>query len=202
VVQLITIEEKLKLFTKIVYDKVERENQTVVNEFDREFGNLINKRKKEYQAEADKILKESQREAEREKTRILSKAKIEEKKVLRNMEKKIFDEVINELLEHGKKHRRTGEYEESFIKDVTAVSTQVLTDEIEFYCNEEDLQKYRDILKNLFKNKNVIFITDEELVGGFIITEPSQGLRYDMSILGKIMASRETIGNMLFKSLQ
>lgn len=45
---MITIEEKLNLFTKIVYDKVEKENSQEIKKFEEEYGGLVEQKKNEF----------------------------------------------------------------------------------------------------------------------------------------------------------
>ena len=199
---MITIDEKLELFTKIIFEKIEKENGAQIEEFERKYGNLVEERKEQFQKEAERILRNSEREIEREKTRILSRAKVEEKKLLRNTEKAMFDETIDALLEYGKGYRKTEEYRQKASSELAAVLANVESEEIEIRAHSEDILRFQELVDPLLQGKKVHWIADEDVIGGFILREPSLGIRYDMSIAGKILASRETIGSMLVKSLQ
>ncbi|WDC83458.1 hypothetical protein PL321_12075 [Caloramator sp. mosi_1] len=42
---MITIEEKLNLFTKLVYEKVEKENSIVIRQFEEEYGKILEEKR-------------------------------------------------------------------------------------------------------------------------------------------------------------
>ncbi len=199
---MITIEEKLELFTKIVFEKIEKENGAKVQEFEQKYGNLAEEKKKQFEKEAERILRNSEREIEREKTRLISRAKVEEKRFLRNTEKAIFDELISALLEFGKEFRKTEEYLAKTVAELKETLTHVETGDIAIHLISEDFARFKEVLSPLLEGKNVQWVQDNEMIGGFILREPSLGIRYDMSIAGKILANREMIGNMLVKRLQ
>lgn len=199
---MITIEEKLELFTKIVFEKIEKENGAKVQEFEQKYGNLAEEKKKQFEKEAERILRNSEREIEREKTRLISRAKVEEKRLLRNTEKAIFDELMRALLEFGKEYRKTKEYLDKTLAELKETITHVESSEIVIHACSEDLDIFKEMVGTLLDGKNVQWVQDNEMIGGFILREPSLGIRYDMSIAGKILAKRETIGNMLVKRLQ
>lgn len=78
---MITIEEKLNLFTKLVYEKVEKENRDIIQRFEEEYGKILIEKKKEYEEEAKNFEERVKSEIELNRTQILSKAHIKEKEL-------------------------------------------------------------------------------------------------------------------------
>lgn len=200
---MITIEEKLKLFTKIVYDKVDKENQKIVENFNNEYGNIIEEKKKEFTKEVNEISQQSKKNIEKEKLHIISKARIEEKRIIMEKKVEIYEETIQALIEYAKNFTETEEYRDSFFKDFkNAFLDMNECSNMDIYLTQRDLLKYKDEILSILKDKNVEFYNDDEIVGGFIILDTKRNIKLDMSLLSRIQNSKDHIGQKLFEILQ
>ena len=86
---------------------------------------------------------ENRKEINKEKTRLTSKAKIEAKRILQHAERTIFEELMAGLLAYGKEYRKTSDYERTWMQDLDELIPFIESDEIELYCNEEDLAAFK-----------------------------------------------------------
>lgn len=200
---MITIEEKLKLFTKIVYDKVEKENQRVVEDFNNEFGNVIEQKKQEFSREANERSLQSQKNIEKEKLHILSKARIEEKRIIMEKRMEIFEETIEELINYAIKFTDTDEYRDMFIKEFkSAVLEMDKCSNLDIYLTERDQLKFKDEMLRVLAGKTATFHSDDEIAGGFVMLDMEGNIKLDMSLLSRIQNSKDYIGEKLFEVLQ
>lgn len=198
---LITIDEKLELFREIVFNELKKDHDSRKESFDQKYGNLVKEKKAELTRKAEKLLKDNRKEIEKEKTRILSKAKIEEKRLYRNMQKRIFEECMEGLIEYGKKFRDSEEYETTWRRDLRKVLPSIVGDELKVYCHEKDIQSMKAYFSQEFMSKRIEFIAQEDIIGGFILEDVMEGIRFDLTIQGKILAHREKVGQLLMNHL-
>ncbi|SKA90537.1 V/A-type H+-transporting ATPase subunit E [Caloramator quimbayensis] len=200
---MITIEEKLNLFTKLIYDKIEKENESLLKKFNLEYGNLLDEKKKEFQKQAEQLRKENEKDIEKQKLQIISKAKIEEKKIILEKRKEIFDEVLDSLIVYCKNFTNNDEYKDMLLNDLNKVLKEMDSiNNFEITITYKDYKRYKDVILNMFNDKNIEFNEDDDLLGGFIITDKEKNIRIDMSMKNRILNSKEIIGEKLFEALQ
>lgn len=200
---MITIEEKLKLFTKIVYDKVEKENQKAVNEFNKEYGNIIELKKLEFSTEANEMLQKSKRNIEKEKQHIISRARMEEKRILLERRGEIYEEIIKELVKYAEKFTESPEYESMFFKDFnTAILEIKESSSLDIYLTQKDTDRFRMKISGILKGKTLNFQCDDDIAGGFVLVDNMHNIRIDMSYTSRIKNSRDYLGQKLVEILQ
>lgn len=200
---MITIEEKLKLFTKIVYDKVEKENQRAVNEFNNEYGNIIEQKKQEFTTDANEMLEKSKKNIEKEKQHIISRARMEEKRILLERRGEIFEETIRELIKYAEKFTQSNEYENLFFKDFnTAILEMKGCSNLDIYLTQRDAERFKMKISNILADKTLNFNNDDEIAGGFILVDNIHNIRIDMSYSSRIQNSSDYLGKKLVDILQ
>lgn len=200
---MITIEEKLKLFTKIVYDKVEKENQRAVDDFNKEYGNVIEQKKQEFSKEANEKAVQSQKNIEKEKLHIISKARIEEKRIIMEKKMEIFKEALEELINYAKTFTKTEEYRNMFFEDFkNTISEMKESSKLDIYLTSGDLISFRAEILSILKDKTVEFHNDDDMAGGFIILDTKDNVKIDMSLISRIENSKDYIGQRLFEALE
>lgn len=197
---MITIEEKLKLFTKIVYDKVEKENQRAIDNFNSEYGNVIEQKKQEFIREVEEKTLQSQKNVEKEKLHILSRARIEEKRIILGKRMEIFEEAIQDMINYAVKYTETDEYRDMFLKEFKGAAMEMdRCSRLDIYLTQRDKDRLMDEVLNILGDKTVEFHIDDEIAGGFVMLDVEGSIKLDMSLLGRIQNSRDYIGERLFE---
>lgn len=192
---MITIEEKIKLFTKIVYDRVEKENRLTIDKFNEEFLGLLEEKKREFVLASDESYKRSKREIEKESSQILSKARVEAKKIILAEEKNLIDKTIKALYEYGLEYTKSKEYEEYFKRLLSsAVNELKNAEEITLSITKEDRDKFDAVIKNSLEGIKTEYEIDDSIIGGLVVLDTQRHIRIDMSLASKIMGSRDIIG--------
>lgn len=199
---MITVEEKLKLFTKLVYDKIEKENQNEIDKYNKEYGNIIDEKKKEFEKQAEKMSSEKMKEIDKKKNQIISKAKVEEQKLLLQKKKEIFDEATEEIKNYSKEFTNSEDYKELFLKSLKeSMENLKESKNISFYVTEKDRDKFKNIITEMYPDKNFKIDVDDSLIGGFTVQDEDNNIKIDMSIMSKIESSKEVIGEKLYSML-
>lgn len=199
---MITVEEKLKLFTKLVYDKIEKENQTEIDKYNSEYGNIIDEKKKEFEKQAEKMDSEKMKEIDKKKNQIISRAKVEEQKLLLQKKKEIFDEAVEEIKNYSKEFTNSEDYKELFLKSLKESMEDLKESKnISFYVIENDRDKFKKTIAEMYPDTNFKIDVDDNLIGGFTVQDEDNNIKIDMSLMSKIESSKEVIGEKLYSML-
>jgi vacuolar-type H+-ATPase subunit E/Vma4 len=200
---MITIEEKLNLFTRIVYDKVEKQNADAISRFNQECGSLIQQKTEEFTKQAELIESQIEKETEKEKLQMLSKAKIEGKKQIVAKKDEIFNDAIKSVLECARDFTETKQYEEMLIQDIKSALIEMSgSTSMVLYLTVKDSDRYDDKIKDIFKGRALKIACDDSLVGGFVLIDTDKNIKIDMSYTDRVNSSKDLIGERLFAILQ
>ena len=200
---MVTVEEKLKLFSKIVFDKVEKKNKSELSEYANKHENLINDKTGEFEKQANVMLEKGMNEIDREKVLIISKAKMNEKKLILKTKNNLLNELLISLAEQLKTFVDTDSYKKLFIDEIYKASS-VLKDssEIIIELTAKDIERFKDEIKKAFKNSSLSLKENDDLIGGFFAIDVKNDVKVDFSLMNKIDMSREYAGEQLFNLLQ
>lgn len=200
---MITVEEKLKLFSKIVFEKVEKKNEDQLSEYEKMHKSIINNKTGEFEKQANSMLEKGMNEIEKEKVLIISKAKMNEKKLILKTKNNLLNELLLSLAEQLKSFVNTDKYKEMFIDEINKTSS-VLKDsnEIIVELTGKDMERFKGDIKKAFKNKSVELKENNDLIGGFYAIDVKNEVKVDFSLMNKIDMSREAAGEQLFNLLQ
>lgn len=200
---MIAIEDKLSLFKKIVYEKVEKENQEILSKLNDDFEQLLEEKKEGFKKEAQMVLEEGLRSIQKEKLQMISKAKVDEKKILLEMRKEIFYEVNRELINYTKNYVETDNYKGFLFRELTkALDIVGESDNFKLYLIQSDVDRFEDEIYHALKDRKVELCVDNELLGGFVVFNKVEETKLDMSIACRIHNSKDIIGERLHEILQ
>ncbi len=203
---MITVEEKLEVFTKLVYNKVR-------NKCEKELADMHNKSKQEFEAKREEIrkkaevlIKKSINKGKKEKNDIIMRSKQQSQKNILNYQKKIFTQLLEEITIEAKKIVKTDIYDkyiESSIRKIVISSKEEMT----FYIIKDEVGKFENFLKeyevkyNLKLRNYKIDYTNDDIIGGFIVENKDKTIRIDLTILTLIEDSKAYIGRILYDNL-
>lgn len=200
---MITIEEKLNLFTRIIYDKVEKQNADTISKFNQECGSLIKQKTDEFAKQADLMEKQIEKEAEKEKLQILSKARIEGKKMIVDKKDEIVKDAVNSVLVSARDFTETDQYGEMLMQDIKSALMEIGdSTSMNLYITEKDSARYNDKIKGIFNGIDLKITCDDSLIGGFILIDMEKNIKIDMSFTDRVNSARNLIGERLFAILQ
>ncbi|EYE89020.1 hypothetical protein Q428_04830 [Fervidicella metallireducens AeB] len=199
---MITIDEKLNLFTKIVYDLVEKENRITIEKYNKEFGSLIEEKRQEFTREAQEILSKRKKNLEKEKLQIVSKARIQQKKILLEKRKELLEKMIIEVEDIAREFVKSQKYKDMFIKELKSAFNEVCgSDEFIICLTEKDAKDFEREISDIFSGKKVSVLRDNDIIGGFVLTDRDKNIKFDLSFLSRISNSRNLIGEKLLDLL-
>jgi len=206
---MITIEEKLNVFTKMVLGKVQDEYQAKLNELTEKNNILIEQQREELIEKKKKILQEYISKGEIEKEKLISKAKVERKRMILAKKEELIDKLMDNIFKMSDQYTYRKKYEE-YIRGVIKRVLQEFKDKnhLNIYVLKRDVERFKELIYNEAKradfpeDKITIMETKEDIIGGLIAVDGDETVRIDYTLRGLIEENRRIIGQRLVEELE
>lgn len=193
-----TIEDKIKLFSKIVYDKIQKEEQGEIEKFANEKDIKIKEEGIKIQNEEEKVIKEIEKKAELRANEIIAKEKLIKQQALINLKENIIQKIMLEVKEKLIEYVKTEQYSSYLTEEILKVISNLQPGEYNLFLTENDINKYRNSIDGIISNhinfKISLKISSSDFIGGFLIEDSIGKVRIDNSLLEKLEESKESVG--------
>ncbi|MGM0379010.1 MAG: V-type ATP synthase subunit E [Bacillota bacterium] len=201
---MITVEDKIKLFNKMVFKSVQQNLDDYKKELEDKKELEIKEIKKQAQKKADNYLEKFVNKALKEKEKTLIDVKKKNKEKLLSLKNELIQKVYDSIL------KKAGNfvYSESYINYYKKILTS-LEDEITDFKKLNIYMIPKDYKNNNLKkeineifNKDVEFEkTDNKIIGGFVIYNKKMDIKIDITLKSIIKNNKDFIGNQVYKLL-
>lgn len=203
---MITVEEKLNIFSKLIFEKVQNESDEILDKMYRENKKIIEDYRDEIKKKEDELINKKVRSGQLEKNRMISDANSEYKKNILNKNNDLFKRMIRQIERLAREFTTSEKYVQFLNKILMNVLSEFEKDEsITIFVMKKDYEKHiENILKSLIDNnfdtnRVKIEIIPKDIIGGVIIVNSINTIRIDLSIKNKIEENKNYIGQMLYK---
>ncbi|WP_163194367.1 V-type ATP synthase subunit E [Clostridium thermarum] len=200
-----TIEDKIRLFSKIIYDKIKADKQAEFDSFEREREQKLEELKKHLEENTQEEIKEASKKAKLKAVEKISKEKIKfqqmQMSLREDMQKQINQAVEKRILEYVE----TAEYENLSLKLLEDVIDKLGEDNYILYLTRKDGERLREKIISLCCGKGVAIVIREaenDILGGFLLEDSDRKYRIDNSLSNKLLQLRDFIGLSINESLR
>lgn len=200
-----TIDDKLRLFHKAIFDKLEEKKEDALKKFEEDKKEIL----KEKMEELDRIKKAYEKDA-------IKKAKAKANEIISKEELKRHNEVLkikSELIQEtseGVKKKLIAfvdseDYNKYFTESLTKALNTLKPGSYILYAKVEDLEKFQKYINEINSaNSNLelkVATSSEKIIGGFMLEDSSMKFKYDNTLISKLKDSKEQIGIMVTEAL-
>jgi V/A-type H+-transporting ATPase subunit E len=192
-----TIDDKLKLFSKIIYEKIEDKNSKAYSEFEKEKEDKLEELKSYMEVEREKALEEASKKAAMKAYELVTLERSKGQKNILLLKQQLVEELVQKIKERFVSFTKELEYKEYLLQIARVCAKSLDIGEYKMYLMKDDLERYEKDIVDIFKEKNINIIVCRgavDFIGGFIIQRMDGRYRIDYSFLSKIEGSREFIG--------
>ncbi len=205
---LITVNDKIKLFTKRILDIQEKEYKTKANILESQIAN-------DYEISKDALIKSRDKyksfllkDLKAEKIQRLSNARSEKKRRILLRKKNMIDTLLKGVKEYSKEFVNSSSYDEYLLSEIKKnIDTIKSMGDIDVFLSEKDILKKEMIIK-IFEESNVKITSDSfsvyeaNIIGGIIFIRKDKTSKLDMSINSVIENNKEYMGQVIYKMLE
>jgi V/A-type H+-transporting ATPase subunit E len=202
---LTTIEDKIRLFSKIIYDRIKEEKQVEFDNFEIEKEKKLQELKKELEDMRADELQEASKKAKIKAVEKLSKEKIKFQQRELMLREDMMKEVNHSVKVKISNYVTTADYESLLLKGIKNTLDKLDKNQYNVYLIREDIDKIRESLiqHSVIRNINIdIREADNSILGGFIIEDKEKKFRIDNSLKNKLYDLKGHIGLAISESLK
>lgn len=199
-----TIEDKLKLFTKIVFNEIDEQFKAQEEKIQSEIDEMMLNENEKIQNYREKTISDIEKKITVKQREKISKVKMDTQRKLLNIKEEIIREAIEEIKEGIKEYSSTEEYKGYLLKEIKNLKNEEIPESFALYLSEEDIYKFgRDIeeeLQLISKSFN-IKPSRTPIIGGFILEDEDKRFRIDNSLISKVYKLKEIVGTKVIEEL-
>ena len=190
---MISINDKLDSFRKIISDEITAENEEKIKELKEEADSEVKKYNDTIQKKIIEIKKDYENKLNLQKERILSQVQKEGESLLSDAENEIYTDLQKSLLKKLKKSYQ-GEEGADFLKDQLLKNKSSISDQDLIYLSENNYSRDEKIVKELFP-QNKTAVKKEIKIGGAIILSEDHSSQINCTMDYIVEENRSRINN-------
>ena len=197
---MITIENKLDIFYKLVFKKEEENSKRILEDIDNRNKKILEDKAEELKKMQEEIIKKRERLAQAQKNEKLSVAKEDSREKILVKRKVILEDLIDLVKERASEFVQTKEYKKYMLDRIKDVLLELKEKDIRISLIELDIISIKEdlIIMSKLLDKNIEFIQlSSNEIGGFVITDKDKTYNLDGSFKTIIEENRYKIGKEL-----
>lgn len=202
---MITIDNKLDIFYRLVYKDEEEKCKKLLEEQEERNKKILEEKTSNLTKAKEDLIERKKHLAEIAKNEMISKATENNRERILSKREELLLDLIEVLEEKSREFTKTKDYENYILSKVKNLIREVEEESIIIGLMERDMGKLKDPIIEIGRenNKEVSFdVITKDLIGGFILSDKNRTYNLDNSFKTIISANRYEIGKKLYGSLE
>ncbi len=197
---MVTIEQKLTLFSKLLNQDIKEEMDEKFIQLEREYEKRIAESKFNADKEAEEIVEQARKRAEIKRVELISRGRLANKKEMMQVKEEMVEHFMGALQKKVSAFTKTPaylDYLSSIIKGLEEIKNE--ENPIAIYLSKQDYKSNQSFIKNqlvavgIAENRLSFYEADAPILGGLIIVDTNYNTRIDMSMATIIEEAKEYI---------
>lgn len=193
-----TIEDKISLFSKIIYDKVNEEKQGRLATFTLESEKRINVEKQKIEELRQSLQKDVSKKSNIKANGIVAKEKLKKQREILTLKETLINETLENVRGKLVEFVSLPEYKPYFISILEKTFVEIKTGDYYLIVLKRDYEKFKSEIEVMLKansGRNVeIQISEGDYIGGIILKDIEGKFKIDNSLESKLEECKEIIG--------
>lgn len=192
-----TIEDKIRLFSKIIYDKIKEEKQVEFDSFEEERAVKLAELKVELEAKQSEEIQEAIKRAKIKAVEKISREKIKFQQKELALREDMMRQVMEELKDYINCYTETDEYYQVLLKGIRRTLEELNENQYTLYLTKKDISKVEKSIDEYCKALNInitVKETESTALGGFMLEDNGRKFRIDYSLRSKLNEQKNYIG--------
>lgn len=202
---MITVEDKLNIFYKMVLEREKESSEKILDEIEEKNKIALDEHKNKVSLKRDEMIGKKKKSGEIMKEQKISQAIVETRQKIFRKKEELLEDLLLSIKEKSKVFVCSKEYENYLLRELESILNEVEGKNIVLYLKLEDNKKYGDSITNL-ANKLNIKITfkeaNENIIGGFLIFDEDKTYLIDETFKIKIEENKYLVGEKLYETLE
>lgn len=202
----VTVEGKLELFKKVLFEHIEEEWSGKRNKFQETMEQKLNEKKKEYEKQIKAIKEDGESRAESRRKSVLSKVQGDADYEIMKKKEELFKELTENLINWSREFIKGDKYKAFLQKNIEHSLNVMEGNNLLLSFTDRDISELGSFIReqmNMFGGQRKIELTtgSGDIIGGFTIEDRDSGIMADFSIKTLIDEGKEFMGKLLYEKL-
>ena len=193
-----TIEDKIGLFSKIIYDKVNEEKKERLEEFNLEAQKRINAEKEKIEELTRKLKLEVVKKANIKANGIVAKERLNKQREVLLLKEHLISDALDNVHERLMDFVNGDEYKAYFIRALQKTLEEIHNGNYYIIVIKRDYERFQseieDAVYEQSNRKLKLTISEKDFIGGVMLKDFAGTFKIDNSILSSLQESKEIIG--------
>lgn len=193
-----TIEDKINLFSKIIYDKVNEEKEDKIKAFNIESEKILNAEIEKINELRKNLKIDISKKYNIKANEIVAREKLNKQRAILALKDELIKNTLSEIKARLLYFISSQEYKDYFINSLEKMIQELEEGKYYLILLERDYKRFRVEISNLLEKYSQISLevktSEEEFIGGIIIKDIEGTFKIDNSLYSKLEESREIIG--------
>lgn len=201
---MVTIEQKLLLFSKLINHSMEKDFKDELKELEKQYNLRFDSSKDEIDAAVQSIEDRAREKAEMRQTESLSKKAVNIKREILLQKEKCYYIFMEKLKSRLAEFVNTEEYKTYLLNLIKKINITDENCDWVIYLTESDNKRYSELIKEELKknNINIEFKNSNNIVGGLIVIDKNKNTKIDLSIDSVLEDNKTYIMKTIFEALE
>ncbi len=202
---MITLEDKLSFFHKIVFKEEEEKCKKLLQDTEERNNSIIKEKKDSLEKKKRDMLNRRLQLAKIHKNEMVSKAIQESRDRALTKRQEALEDLIFSLEERGRQFTSSKDYKAYILSNIEKTLNKINDKEVIIYVRENDKCNLEESIMSLNEKNGVkitLRTTEKDIIGGFIISDENETYNLDNSFKTIIEENKYLIGKTLYKSLE
>lgn len=206
--RMVTIEQKLTLFSKLLNQEIKEETQKEQEALDKEYERIIAENKYLIDKQAEQMVEHAKKRAETQKVELISKSRLSSKKEYLMTIEEIIESFMKDVKERIAAFVKTEAYKkyvEKLAEDVSELKGSQNKLIVEVTAEDYKRKAFIEaaLLKAGLPEEKIAFeVSKEEILGGFIIKDTILDTKIDESISTLLEESKDRIVELVTSAIE
>jgi len=193
-----TIEDKISLFSKIIYDKVNEEKEERLEAFRIESEKRINVENEKIEVLRRNLQREVEKKSNIKANRIVAKERLNKQREILSLKDKLIKQTLEDVHKKLVEFVCVDEYKPYFLTMLQSSLKGIDKGSYYIIILKSDYDKFQSeieiVLKEYTNGTIEIKISEEDFIGGLILEDIEGKFKIDNSIYSKLQECKEKIG--------
>jgi len=206
---LISIEEKMALFTKLVVNQLKEKYNNRVEELEKENAEEIHKKEIEIEEKGRKLYDQYVESAESEKKIRLSRVRSDCKKNRLLKQQELIEHLMDEVINRAKHFAKSDDYK-VYLEKLLVQNQMVIRkyDGFWVYVTQRDYDHHKSFFVDLFQKYGFdrtsfdLKVSERDIIGGMAVVQRDRARQVDLTLRARIEENRGKMGSAVCQMLK
>jgi vacuolar-type H+-ATPase subunit E/Vma4 len=206
---MITIEEKLKVFARLVIGNARQDSKEKLSEAAQENERIIEEKRVRAQETGQRIISELTQKGRVQRNKTISRALQQNKNRIMQKKQQLADRLFENIKKEAAAFTTEPAYRDFFVRCLCeAFSALRDEDSICVMAAEEDVRRFEEDIylegeRNGFLREQIhLAVSGEDIIGGVVAVSGKGDLRVDYSIITMLEEQKKTVARSLYDALE